>query len=137
MKQTVRATLAVILVLATLLCVVACGEKVPAEGLWENATYRSDTTVGKGEKEVKIDIVAGDQSITVTVLTDLPNLGAALFAEGLTNDASFFDTLNGIKADWNADKAYWAFYKGDEYMQVGTNETVIEGGEHYRFVYTK
>ena len=50
---------------------------------------------------------------------------------------SFFDTLNGMKADWNADQAYWAFYQGENYMSVGVNETVIEGGEHYRLVYTQ
>lgn len=137
MKQTLRQTTAVILVAVVLMCLAACAAKVPAEGLWENATYRSDTTVGKGAKEVMIDVEAGEQKVTITVKTDAEKLGDALYAEGLINDASFFDTLNGIKADWDADKAYWGFYKGDEYMMVGVNDTAIVGGEHYRFVYTK
>lgn len=137
MKQTVRSTLAIILVAAFMLCFAACAKTIPAEGLWENATYRSDVTVGKGQKEVKIDVVIGEDSVTITLLTDLPNLGAALFAEELVNAPSFFDTLNGVKADWEKDQAYWAFYKGEEYMTVGVADTAISGGEHYRFVYTK
>lgn len=137
MKQTLRQTTALILVAVALLCLASCADKIPAEGLWESAAYRSDTTVGEGSKEVKIDVEAGEQSITLTVKTDAATLGEALYAEGLINDASFFDTLNGIKADWTADRAYWGFYNGEEYMMVGVNETSISGGEHYRFVYTK
>ena len=40
-------------------------------------------------------------------------------------------------ASWDKDQAYWAIYKGEEYMMVGVGETNIAGGEHYRFVYTK
>ena len=135
--KTVLRSAALLLAAMTVLCLVSCGGKIPAEGLWESATYRADTTVGSGKNEVKIDIEAGDSSITVTLMTDIPTLGAALFAEGLIEDPSFFSTLNGITADWNADQAYWAFYKGDEYMNVGVAETAIVGGEHFRFVYTK
>lgn len=136
MKQTLKISVSLLLTLAALLCLMACA-KVPAEGLWENATYRKDTTVGEGSKEVKVDVVIGEEFITLTVKTDEELLGKALYNEGLINDADFFDTFNGIKADWNADKAYWAFYKGEEYMLVGVNQTPISGGEHYRLVYTK
>ena len=121
---------------AMLVCLFACA-KVPAEGLWESATYRSDATVGKGAKEIKADVVIGEDFITLTVKTDKATLGEALFENGLVNDASFFDTLNGMKADWNKDKAYWSFCKGEEYMNHGINDEKIQGGEHYKFVYTK
>ena len=111
--------------------------EIPAEGLWKNATYRKDTTIGNGAKEVKIDVVVNKDTVVLTLKTDKATLGEALFSEGLVNDASFFDVLNGIKADWNADKAYWAFYKGEDYMMHGINDEKITGGEHYRFVYTK
>ena len=42
-----------------------------------------------------------------------------------------------IKADWDKDQAYWAFYKGDTMMPHGVNDENINGGESYRFVYTK
>ena len=81
-------------------------------------------------------ITAEDTTVTLTVKTDKETLGAALYELGLVSDASFFDTLNGIKADWDANSAYWAFYVGDDYAMVGANETVIQGGETYKFVYT-
>ena len=137
MKTAIKTAISVVLSVVFILCLVSCGDKVDATGLWENATYLKDTTVGKGEKTVLVDIEAGDQKITLTVKTDKETLGAALFELGIINDASFFDTANGIKADWNVDKAYWGFYEGEDYMMVGVNDVKISGGEHYRLVYTK
>ena len=124
------------LLLVAVLCLASCN-KIEAEGLWESATYRKDVTVGEGAKEVKVEVAVEDQSIVITLKTDEEKLGDALFAEELVNDPTFFDTINGIKADWNKDQAYWAFYTGDEYMMVGVNDVEISGGESYRFVYTK
>ena len=139
MKKTTVKTLSVILSVVFILCLVSCNE--PAEevktGIWGNAAYTKDEVVGEGAKEVKIDVVAEGKTITLTVKTDKATLGEALYELGLINDASFFDVLIGIKADWNLDQAYWAFYKGDEMMMVGVGDTDISGGEHYRFVYTK
>ena len=138
MKKTTVKTLSVILSVVFILCLVSCNE--PAEevktGIWGNAAYTKDEVVGEGAKEVKIDVVAEGKTITLTVKTDKATLGEALYELGLINDASFFDTLNGIKADWDAYSAYWAFYVGDDYATVGANETVIQGGETYKFVYT-
>ena len=137
MKTAIKTTVSVVLSVIMVLCLFSCGEKVDATGFWENATYLKDTTVGKGEKTVLVDIEAGDQSITITVKTDKATLGEALYEHGIINDASFFDTANGIKADWNADKAYWAFYEGEDFMMVGVGDAKISGGEHYRLVYSK
>ena len=134
LKTNVIAVVALLLV--AVFCLASCN-KIDAEGLWESATYRKDVTVGEGSKEVKISVEVEEQFITVTLKTDKEKLGDALFAEGLINDATFFDTLNGIKADWDKDKAYWGFYKGEEYMMVGVNDTAINTGDSYRFVYTK
>ena len=135
--KTANRIFTVILLLAIALSITACGNKVDREGLWESATYVKDTTLGKGDKTVKCDVVVGDNFITVTVKTDKDTFGEALYEVELINDASFFDTCNGIKADWNEDQAYWAFYNGDDYMLVGVAEAVITGGEHYRLVYTQ
>ena len=134
LKTNVVAVVALLLV--AVFCLASCN-KIEAEGLWETATYRKDVTVGEGSKEVKVEVVIDEQSIVITLKTDKAKLGDAMFAEGLINNATFFDELNGIKADWNKDKAYWAIYAGDEYMMVGVNDIEISGGERYRFVYTK
>lgn len=137
MKKSVISSISIILSFICLLCFVSCGEKVDAVGLWENATYLSDTTIGNGDKTVSFDIEAGEQTITITLKTDKATLGEAMFEHGLINDASFFNVLNGIEASWEKDQAYWGFYQGNEFMMVGVNDTEISGGEHYRFVYSK
>ena len=139
MKKTATKLLAVILSFVFILCLVSCNKtsEEAKSGIWENAAYTQNETVGEGSKEITVDIIAEDKTVTLTVKTDKATLGEALFALGLINDASFFDVLIGIKADWNKDKAYWAFYKGDEMMNAGVNDAEISGGEYYRFVYTK
>ena len=134
LKTNVIAVVALLLV--AVFCFASCN-KIDAEGLWENATYRKDVSVGEGSKEVTLRVETDNQFIDITLKTDAVKLGDAMFAEGLINDATFFDTLNGIKADWDKDKAYWGFYKGEEYMMVGVNDVEISGGESYRFVYAK
>ena len=136
MKNTVTKTLAIILSVVCFVCLVSCN-KVDAKGLWEDATYLSDTTLGKGATTVSFDIEVEDQKITITLKTDKTKLGDAMYEHGLVNDPSFFNVLNGMTADWDKDHAYWAFYKGEEMMMVGVNDTEIKDGDHYRFVYTK
>ena len=138
MKNFKRTLLALLLLLATLFCLAGCknGES-KAESFWDSATYKEDVTLGVGSKSVKVDIEIDGKSITITLNTDEEKLGAALYGAGIINDASFFDTVNGIKLDWNTHKAYWGFYEGEAYMQIGVGDEPISGGEHYRLVYTK
>ena len=105
--------------------------------LWDTATYTENAEVGNGSKTVQVDIVAKGHTVTLTVKTDAANLGEALYALELINDASFFDVANGMKADWNADQAYWAFYIGETMASYGVNDAAISGGEYFRLVYTK
>jgi hypothetical protein len=120
-----------------LVSLASCAEKAEATGLWENATYLSDTTVGSGEKIVTFTVEAENQMITITLKTDKATLGEAMFEQGLINDAVFFNVLNGIEASWEKHQAYWAFYEGETMMPYGVNDQVINGGESFRFVYTK
>jgi hypothetical protein len=46
----------VALVLSFVLCLASCNEKIDAEGLWKNATYRSGKEFGKGEKTVEVEV---------------------------------------------------------------------------------
>lgn len=137
MKKSIISSLSIVISIIMLLCLVSCGEKIESTGLWENATYLSDTTIGNGNKTVVFDIEAEGQIITITLKTDKATLGEAMYEHGLINDASFFNVLNGIEASWEKDMAYWAFYCGETLMNHGVADEKISGGEHYRFVYTK
>ena len=136
-----------------LLCLVACNGAIgneetttaaivdnagaTATGLWTNATYLEDTTLGEGAKTVNFTVEAEGQRITITLKTDAATLGEAMYAESLVNDASFFNVLNGIEASWENDSTYWAFYQGEAMMMHGIGDETIADGANYRFVYTK
>ncbi len=110
--------------------------------VWENATYLDDTTIGKGKTTVDIKVTAGDKSVVVTLKTDEKYLEDALLKESLiAGDESeyglYIKTVNGIIADYDTDKTYWAIYKDSEYMMEGAGVTEIKSGQEYEFVRTK
>ena len=145
--------LALILSVLMLLCLVACnlatgneettasaasdGAGVSATGLWANATYIEDTTLGEGSKSVSFTVEAEGQKITITLKTDAETLGEAMYENELVENASFFSILNGMEASWEKDQAYWAFYQGENFMMHGIDDEPITDGASYRFVYTK
>ena len=45
--------------------------------------------------------------------------------------------VNGIRADYNKDKAYWAFYVNGEYCNYGVSQQPVEDGDQFEIVYTK
>ncbi len=136
MKTTNRA-LSLLLMVLTVFSLTACFKPgVDVTGLWEQATYTEDTTLGKGNTTVEVEFVIEDQSITITLKTDKETLGEALYEHSLINDPSFFDTANGIKADYSANQAWWKVCKGGETTNVGVSDLVISDGDHYEFIYT-
>lgn len=115
----------------------ACdGHKVDVTGLWEQATYTKDTTLGNGKTTVEVEFVIESQSVTITIKTDKETLGEALFEHSLINDPSFFDTANGIKADYSANQAWWKVCKGGEVTNVGVADLTLSDGDHYEIIYT-
>lgn len=142
MKKRIYSVISVILCIMCVLSLTACGKKVPAEGLWENAKYLQDTEFGNGKITVYVEVKAGEYAVTFTVKTDKETLGDALLEhELISGDQSqyglYVKKVNGIVADFDVDKSYWAFYQDGEYMMTGVDGTAISGGEHYELVYTK
>ena len=75
------------------------------------------------------------------VNTDATTVGEALLAvELIAGDESeyglYVTSVNGITADWDTEKAYWAFYIGEEYAQTGVDATEIVADTEYSFVKT-
>ena len=142
MKKMIRSVVLVALVFSFVLCLVSCNEKIDAEGLWENATYRSDKEFGKGEKTVEVEVKVEEQSVTFTIHTDADTLGAALLEHELIAGEDgqygiYVKTVNGILADYDVNKSYWGFYQNGEYLMSGVDTTAIVGGEHFEIVYSK
>jgi len=129
---------ALLLCLACLLSAAGCAKKQANLSIWDTAAYTENTELGHGAKTVTVKVEAADKAVTLTLRTDAETLGEALLENGLTENAVFFTTLNGMTADWNKDQAYWAFHQGGKLMQIGVGDAYIEDGdEEYVFIYSQ
>ena len=137
MKKVLKSTLALILCLAFCVCLIACND-VEKTGIWENATYLSDTELGQGTKQIQVVISGEDQSITLTINTERDNLGDALYELNLIDNASYFVTINGMTAVYtSSNQAWWKVCDADgNALPYGVSEAQISGGEFFKIVYT-
>lgn len=98
----------------------------------------------QGEKQVTIEVIMADETSSLyEVLTDGEYLIDAMNeADGLTFEGEegqygmSISHINGVRADYLLDGAYWAFYVNDEYCNYGVSEQPIEDGDEFRIVYT-
>jgi len=131
-----------VLVLLIAFCAIACGKRVPKEGLWKDATYTTDKEFGKGAKTLYFEVKAENQSVTFTIHSDKETVGEALVDNKLVaGEQSAFGlyvkVVNGMTADWDVDQSYWAFYKDGAFSLTGVDTTKFADGDHYEFVYSK
>ncbi len=126
-----------------LLCGAGCQEKAPdVSGIWNDALYAEDTTLGNGGTTFTLIVSAEEKSITVTVNTDKETVGEALlehnFVEGDAGDYGLYiKKVNGMLADYDVDQTYWAFYENDTYAMSGVDATTITEGVTYKLERTK
>ena len=126
-KKILAVALVAVLVAALALVYVAYSEK-PVEGM----------------KSVTIEVVMADKTSAVyEVDTDGEYLIDAMNdAEGLTFEGEegvyglSVSTVNGVRADYTLDGAYWAFYVGGEYCNYGVSEQPVADGDQFSIVYT-
>lgn len=163
MKKLIKSALSVILVLMLVLSFAACdktenpqtsatptqeAQVTPTQkaqedtGLWSTAVYTEDTTLGEGAKTFVTEIAVEDKTVKITVNTDKDTVGVALLELNLiAGDESdyglYVKKVNGITADYDIDKSYWAFYIDGEYAMTGVDSTQIEEGKVYKLEYTK
>ena len=45
----------------------------------------------------------------------------------------YVKTVNGVTADYDKDRTYWAFYVNGEYANTGVDSTPVEDGAVYSF----
>ena len=105
MNKTFKSSISIVLALVFVFAFVACN-KQDATGVWANATYLKDTTLGSGAKTLTVEVAAEDKTVTFTVKTDKDTVGAALLEHGLiAGDESqyglYVKVVNGITADYD------------------------------------
>lgn len=97
-----------------------------------------------GAKFVTIEVVDDTQtSTTYEVHTDAEYLKQVMDrADGLEysgTDSEYgmmIDTVNGVKADYAVNGAYWSFYVNDEYCNYGVESQPVADGDAFKIEYT-
>ena len=94
-----------------------------------------------GPKEFTLEIVHQDGIIkTFRVTSSEEFLGDYLTKEGIIEGAEgpygmYIAKVDGKKAVYEEDNAYWAFYIDGEYAITGVDQTPIENGKVYQLKY--
>ena len=141
MKNTKRILALALVALLLALSLVSCNT-VDKTGVWETATYCRDMTFGSGMRTAVVEVKAEEQMVTFTVKTDKTTVGAALLEHGLiageeSTYGLYVKVVNGMTADYDVDRSYWAFYIDGEYAPSGVDTTEITEGVVYQLVYTR
>ncbi len=142
--NTLKSLLLIAMLIVTMaFCVTGCKDK--------NTDSKEDTTeetkidaskdnvLGEGDTEFTFKVVDKDGNESVfEIHTDEKTVGDALIKldllEGEEGDYGLYvKKVNGITADYDKDKTYWAFYIDGEYAMTGVNATDIEEGKTYTF----
>ena len=101
------------------------------------AVAKDGDTLGTGETEFPLIIADQDGTeIRITVRTDKTVVGEALQELGLLEGEEgqyglYVKVVNGIRADYDKDKVYWAFYVNGDYAVSGVDVTEICAGDEY------
>ena len=133
---------AVIMFLALCIFCAGCAKTAPSADLWADAMYTENTELGNGEKTISVEVVTPEKTVVFTLRTDKSILGEALLEHNLIEGEKgayglYVKEVNGIRADYDLDKAYWSFTIGGETAMAGVSDTEIVAGEQYGMVYTK
>lgn len=107
-----------------------------------STVFADGDVLGEGAVALTIKVVDADKTeSTFTVKTDADNLADALLGVNLVDGDNgayglYIKYVNGIRADYDLDKAYWALQKNGELLMTGSNDTPVADGEQYELVYT-
>ncbi|MCL2819917.1 MAG: DUF4430 domain-containing protein [Oscillospiraceae bacterium] len=100
------------------------------------------TDIGEGSTSFIFEVTDDKEDITVwKVHTNETTVGAALLEAGLVEGTVsamglMVEFVDGLRADYMEDNAWWAFYINGEMAMEGVDTTEIEEGTLYAFVFT-
>lgn len=98
-----------------------------------------------GSKDITIEVInSADESVLYELQTDAEYLRQAMEeAEGLEFSGTeseyglMVDTVNGEKADYNENGAYWSFYVNGEYCNYGIDTQPVIDGDAFVIEYAQ
>lgn len=147
MKKTTKKVFALLLAAIAIFSFASCRNEVPPEipdnWLWENALYTEDTVLGDGAKHLGMMVTADGKTIVFNIYSDAETVGEALTENGLVEGSEgafglYISHVNGIKAVYEEDGAYWGFLDREgNLMSTGVDMTSFADGDVYELRYTK
>lgn len=107
----------------------------------EPTVYESGSVIGQGEKHIYVtatDSVNQELIGTFEFYTDAENIGDALMEYGfISGDDSdyglYVKVVNGVKAEYETNGTYWAFYVNGDLATTGVSSTPVEDEMSYMF----
>ncbi len=92
-------------------------------------------------KEISVTIVFQDKrEKVIDIETEAEYLADALFEKGLIKEdeykSGFYTYIDGVRADYNEDKAWWCVTKGGEMTNKGMNDLPIADGDRFEITHT-
>lgn len=137
-KRVLSAVLCLALIAAMALTFTACtNEQDPTSSAPASSAAVEPTVLGEGATAFNLQVVDKAGNTTAfTINTDEKTVGAALLKLELISGEQgdyglYVKSVNGITADYDADKTYWAFYINGEYAMTGVDKTDIVAGTTY------
>ena len=105
-----------------------------------NKADNSSSTVVE-TKEISVTIVYEDKTEkAIDIETQAEFLADALLEKELIKEdeykSGFYTYIDGVRADYNEDKAWWCVTKGGEMTTTGMNELPIKDGDSFEITHT-
>lgn len=138
MKKKILGIVAIIFVIAALLGIYYAFREQPSN---PNLGPDANSGISMDGKNVTIEVVDSEQKTAVYSLTTHADYleGVMSEAEGLTYETKdgMVMQVNGVRADYVLDGAYWAFFVNGEYCNYGIADQPVNDGDIFRIEYTK
>ena len=92
-------------------------------------------TVTDKDQAVKTYEGRTDAEYLSDLMDELKAAGDFTYEGSMGEYGLFIESINGLKADYNTDGAYWAIYVNGAYGEYGADAQPVEDGGQYGFVY--
>ena len=126
-----------VLIAATALFATGCGNNASETAEPTAVTMENGAVLGEGAKQFTFTVVDGEgNETTATINSDADTVGEALQALNLIagepgDYGLYVKEVTGIRAVYEENSTYWAFYINGEYAMTGVDTTDIEDGATY------
>ena len=134
-KKVLSVILCMVLLAAAVLMTAGCaGRKNTAP---TDVSSAETVAVGEGNKQFMLTVTDAEGNTSAfAVRTEEETVGAALLRLDIIEGENgpyglYIKTVNGIRADFDKDGVYWAFYENGEYAMAGADMTPITDGADY------